>query len=345
MQFESFQFGIALLIAAGLMNGAFLVPLKYTHRWRWENSWLVYSLVGMLAIPWITAWVTIPNLADVYRSSGTVSLLVAMVCGIGWGVGSLLYGIAANMVGMAVTYAVVLGLTSAVGSLVPLLAQHADKIGSRGGQAVLTGVGLSVVGIIVCAIAGGLSSEKSDEESRKTGTRSAKYALGVLACVASGFLSPLINVSFAFGGGIMSSAVSHGATPAFAANAVWPITLTAGCIVNAAYCVYLIRKAGAWSLFQRTNSRARNWIFAALAGVLWAGAYVFYGAGASRLGALAAAAGWPIATSVAIVGGNGSAVLTGEWKNKGWRASALMALGVAILVFAVYVIAVGSQRV
>jgi hypothetical protein len=31
--------GILLVSVAGVMSGTFSVPMKFTHRWEWENTW------------------------------------------------------------------------------------------------------------------------------------------------------------------------------------------------------------------------------------------------------------------------------------------------------------------
>ena len=47
--------GVAGVLAGGLLNGSFVAPMKWMSKWRWENSWLVYSVAGLLVIPWLTA--------------------------------------------------------------------------------------------------------------------------------------------------------------------------------------------------------------------------------------------------------------------------------------------------
>ncbi len=36
--------GLGLLVLAGGMNGSFTLPMKFTQRWAWENTWLVHGL-------------------------------------------------------------------------------------------------------------------------------------------------------------------------------------------------------------------------------------------------------------------------------------------------------------
>ena len=39
--------GLILLIIAGGMNGSFTLPMKYTRRWAWENTWLAWTIFAL----------------------------------------------------------------------------------------------------------------------------------------------------------------------------------------------------------------------------------------------------------------------------------------------------------
>src|SRR5579862_9661005 len=39
--------GMALVTLAGVMQGAFAFPMKFTRKWAWENIWLASSLFGL----------------------------------------------------------------------------------------------------------------------------------------------------------------------------------------------------------------------------------------------------------------------------------------------------------
>jgi hypothetical protein len=47
-----FGWGIFLVLLGGLLNGSFYVPMKRMPLWRWENTWLIYSIFAMIVIPW-----------------------------------------------------------------------------------------------------------------------------------------------------------------------------------------------------------------------------------------------------------------------------------------------------
>ena len=56
------ELGILLAVGAGLMVGNYILPLNYLRRWRWENAWIVFTLVALVLMPWILAFLRVPNL-------------------------------------------------------------------------------------------------------------------------------------------------------------------------------------------------------------------------------------------------------------------------------------------
>ena len=62
--------GFLLFIVAGGLNSSFALPLKKTSKWAWENTWLVYSVVGMIVLNWAIAYWTVPHLGTVYAQAG-----------------------------------------------------------------------------------------------------------------------------------------------------------------------------------------------------------------------------------------------------------------------------------
>ena len=58
--------GLALVTAAGVMGGSFTVPLKSVRGWAWEKSWLLYSVVGMVIVPWLLVAWAVPRPAAVF---------------------------------------------------------------------------------------------------------------------------------------------------------------------------------------------------------------------------------------------------------------------------------------
>jgi L-rhamnose-H+ transport protein len=119
---------IVLVMLGGILNGSFAAPLKQMTGWRWENTWLVYAVAGLVIIPWAIAFATVPHLASVYQGSSWSSLIRVALFGFAWGIGSTLFGLGISRVGMALGFAIVLGITACFGSLLPLAVLHPDEM-------------------------------------------------------------------------------------------------------------------------------------------------------------------------------------------------------------------------
>lgn len=85
--------GAVLVLVGGALQGAFAVPMKYARKWKHEHIWFVYSLTGLLVLPWIFNIAAVPALVDVYRATPPGLLLFVAGNGLGWGVGALLVGL------------------------------------------------------------------------------------------------------------------------------------------------------------------------------------------------------------------------------------------------------------
>src|SRR5271156_86681 len=96
--------GIAALIAAGVTNASFTMPMKYARKWAWENTWLAWTILALVILPLAVALVTIPNLSLVYRSAPPNIILEVCGFGAGWGVAQVFFGVAVDMIGIALAF-------------------------------------------------------------------------------------------------------------------------------------------------------------------------------------------------------------------------------------------------
>ena len=93
--------GFVWIIIAGLIQGAFPLPMKYTRVWKWEHIWFWYSIISLFFLPLVLAFVTVPKLAAVHSESPLESLLLTALFGMGWGVGSVCFGLGVDALGMS----------------------------------------------------------------------------------------------------------------------------------------------------------------------------------------------------------------------------------------------------
>lgn len=333
---ESLWFATFVVVAGGAMTGSFALPMKGLKEWSWENTWLVYSLSGLVAVPWLVASATVPGLLDVCRSVPAASIAVTALFGFGWGVANVLFGLAVSMAGMALGFAIVSGLSAALGSLIPLIVLTPDRIAHASGLLVLLGVALTVAGVFTLGKAG-----REKEKSAATGS-ARPVAAGILIAIVSGVLAPMLNFSFAFGGPVIEEATRHGAAPSTAVNAVWAIALAGGFVSNAGYSVLLLARNQTWRKY-RDGRPGLDWALAVAMGVLYTGGIFLYGRGAASLGELGPAVGWPVFQATTIMTSSFLGALTGEWRGAGIRFFRMTMAGLALLVIAIVVLSAGNR--
>jgi L-rhamnose-H+ transport protein len=146
--------GLLLLLIAGVANASFTLPMKFTRRWAWENTWLIWSIFALILFPVAATLLTVPRIGEVYAEVGSALILTVAAFGAGWGIAQVLFGLAVEAIGIALTFSIVLGMSAAIGSMIPLIRLHPEKIFSKGGMGVMLGVLLVIVGVVICAIAG-----------------------------------------------------------------------------------------------------------------------------------------------------------------------------------------------
>ena len=200
--------GLLLTLMARTMGGSFALPMRYMKKWAWENIWTVWSLVALILIAWLLALATVPHLTSVYRAAGAKALLLPSVFGLLWGVSSFFFGLGVDLAGMSLIFAMVNGLSSAIGSGVPMVIQHPGRILTTGGVIVSLGVLGVVGGVAVCSWAGHIRWRQINPANPRRQSLDFWRALAVV--IGSGLLAPCLNLGFVFGQSISSAAVTAG---------------------------------------------------------------------------------------------------------------------------------------
>jgi L-rhamnose-H+ transport protein len=323
--------GLILLIIAGAMNGSFTLPMKYTKRWAWENTWLAWTIFALFVLPPAVTYVMLPQVQKVYAVSDWTPILIVAACGAGWGISQVFFGLAVESVGIALAFSVILGIAAAVGSLKSLLFEHSDKVFSAGGLGVIAGVALVILGVAICAVAG-----RKREAALGLGPQAGKASLGrgMLFCVLSGLGSALVAIGFDFGKGLMTTSQQLGGSSTWAPMAAWLPLMVAGGIPNLIYCFYLIRKNRTGAKFSEGGT-AGYWILALVMAICWFGSTVMYGVANGSLGSWGTSIAWPMFMSLIVITASIHGIRTGEWKNTGSAPLRIQLTGVAVLILAV----------
>lgn len=328
---------LGLLLAAfgGASDASSTFVMGLAKRWRWESIWLVWALFGCLFLPWITAWCCLGDIGpiDVYRHVSSNVLVRACVFGGIWGVGAILFGLGAIRVGMGLGLGIVVSLTAANGALLPLVQDHANMLMTAPAGILYLAVALLVVGIVSCSMA----ARRRKEEKRLLEREATSFTLGVVYCILSGFTSPMINLAFTAGIEINNAAEQLGATPLGAGMAPVAPIMSAGFVVNALYCVYLLNRHRSWSDFLRADALT-HWFYGVSMGLLQMTGFLAYTIAASRIDKASelggTVLGWPVYTASIIFTGNLEGLLRGEWRGSDRRTFVLLFIGLALLIVA-----------
>ena len=336
----SVGFGLCAVLVGGVLQGSMLVPMKFTRRWAWENTWAGFSSMAYLLAPWALALFLVSHFPALLWQVPSRVLITTLLFGVSMGIGALMMGVGYRYVGMAIAFAIVLGLSSSFGTLVPLLVLAPEDALTRRGISVMGGVLIALVGTAVVAWASWErdKEKKNSLEVQSPAVESARSsAIGLALCVSSGLLSSAGNLGFAFGGLISQKAREFGAGPTGSGSATWTVILLPVFLCNFIYSLYLLRKNQTAHLFREPGT-AGYWGLAILMGALWMGGMASYAAGALSLGKLGTSMGWILFTSSMIIVSSVCGAITGEWKGSSLRTVSIMVAGVGILLLAVVVV-------
>lgn len=340
----SLPIGIALTLLAGLMSGNCMLPLKFNRHWKYENTWLVFSVVSLVILPWALALGLVDHIFQTYRSLSLFQIAVPFLFGIGWGIAQVLFGISVVRLGLGLAYAIIVGLGALLGTLVPLFVQHRSQVGETALIEILAGVAVMIAGIAL-STRGGQIRERHTIETEGRGPKPStppanKYLGAVLLAILCGVMAPMLNFSFAFGQDIAHQAVVLGNTELHAAYAVWPVGLAGGLLPNIAYSLYLLQKNRTWARFTLDSS---DIFLAILMGALWMGAFALYGMSSSYLGTLGTSIGWGLFQIFMIMTATLSGVVTGEWTRAPASSKVLLTSGFVCLAVATTLLAMGNR--
>ena len=329
---ESMLFPFLLIIFASVFQGSFGLGMKYMAPLKWESWWLVHATIAMVILPFLWAYIAVPDLFGVLNIAFTDAsmqnvVFMAMLFGFLWGIGGILFGVSVPYIGLSLTMGIVMGLAGSFGALIPLL-QMENATSTPQFPYVIAGLIITLIGVGITAKAGidkdKLTSEASGEKSN--------IVKGISIAVACGLLSALLNVGFVEATPIAKLAEEMGAIDRNASLAAWVVVLIGAFIMNAGYAIFLLFKNKTWSSFKVAGS-AKAYRWAIVASIFWFGALGVYGQGAALIGPIGGIIGWPMLLGLSLIVSNFWAYRAGEWKDAKKPFQLLLA-GLVVLTFA-----------
>jgi L-rhamnose-H+ transport protein len=325
--------GLGLSVLAGVLDGSTALSMHFVTKWRWENIWLVFCTSMMILIPFVVGALTIPDIFGFYASAQTEIVLSTFRFGLLFGIGILLFGLGITRVGMGLGNAIVVSFTAVNGSLIPLIFLHPDKLGTRSSDLIFTALAILVVGITLCSLA----ARRRKEEKPLLALQKPNLILGIIICASAGFFSPCINLAFAFGQPLSAAAVAAGAGEVGSGMAVLIPALLGSFATCLACCGYLLTRNRTWLDFALPGTKS-HWFYGFVMGCCNGGAFVVYGVATAFMGSMGTVVGWPVYMGLIILTANFWGLVRGEWRGSDTRTYWQLAIGVMLILIAVYIV-------
>ena len=126
----------------GFASATNFIPFRGIKRWSWEIYWLIQGFAAWIVAPIVLAYIFVPNVFAILHAAPHSSLFYAFLWGACWGIGGLTFGLAIRYLGIALGYAIALGLCAFFGTLVPPVyhRQIMTLAHQTSGQIILLGV-------------------------------------------------------------------------------------------------------------------------------------------------------------------------------------------------------------
>ena len=367
----------------GFASATNFIPFRAIKRWSWEIYWLIQGFAAWIIAPTVLGSIFVPNLFGIIHHvyvTNPRSVQLAFLFGVLWGVGGITFGLAIRYLGIALGYAIALGLCAAFGTVVPPIAHHefGAILHSTAGQIILLGVLICVIGVAINGAAGvSKEHEITPEEKAEAGETDYNFGKGVAIAVLAGFMSSF----FAFGLDAGKPIGDLAKTQLLAAGKLdlWQnlpvlvVVLLGGFVTNFIWSAILIFQNKSIRQFagEPGNNPMRathasgdtlvdfdpldpstfdhlapktlvaNYFFAALAGVVWYFQFFFYSMGQTKMGKYDFSS-WTLHMASIIIFATLWGLFLKEWRGTSRRTKILVATGLFLLVSSTVVVGYGN---
>lgn len=244
--------GVLFHWLGGLASASFYVPYRGVRRWSWEIFWLTGGIFSWLIAPWFFAAIQTRDLLGVMAQTPGQVVGLCMMFGALWGFGGLTYGLTMRYLGLSLGMAVVLGLCTVFGTLIPPLVQgdFSEKLLSGpSGRTILLGLIVTLLGIVVVAVAGARKDAALSADQKTAVIAEFDFRKGIGVAIFSGVMSACFAFGLAAGEPIKALSAAAGTGPLWTGLPILCLVMFGGLITNGLWCAWLIvrnRSAGQW---------------------------------------------------------------------------------------------------
>lgn len=329
--------GLLIIAIGAFCQSSCYVPINKIKSWSWESYWIVQGVFAWLLFPLLGAMLAVPSghsLCELFGQADSFRLWMTVLFGVLWGVGGLTFGLSMRYLGVALGQSVALGTCAALGTVMgPVLLNvffpELDALSSLTFSVIL-GVVVTLVGIAIIGVAGGMKAATLSEEEKRAAVKDFNFPKGIAIALLAGFMSGCFNVGLTFGAPIHFA----DSAPIFATLPATLLVTAGGFVTNAIYCFYQNSANRTWADYGKKDVWANNLLFCVLAGVLWYSQFFGLALGKgfipqeSALYTLA----FCILMALNVVFSNVWGIILKEWKGCSKATIAVLIVGIVVLI-------------
>jgi L-rhamnose-H+ transport protein len=364
----------------GLASATNFIPFRGIKRWSWEIYWLIQGFAAWIVAPLVLAGLLVPNLFGILHAAPQSSINYALFWGALWGIGGLTFGLAIRYLGIALGYAIALGLCTAFGTLIPPIYDGSIHtiLHETSGRIILSGVLLCLIAVAVNGAAGfSKENEVTPEEKAEAGELDYNFGKGIAVAIFAGIMSSFFAFGLKAGAPIGAIAktelLAHNRLDLWQNLPILVVVLWGGFLTNFIWSVVLIIKNRSFrqfigepglnpmrasnpsghtlvdfdpldpSTYDRVAPRTLifNYFFAALAGIIWYFQFFFYSMGQTKMGKYDFSS-WTLHMASIIIFATLWGLALKEWRGTSRRTKMLVAAGLFLLISSTVVVGYGN---
>jgi len=372
--------GVLFHWIGGLCSASNFIPFRGIKRWSWEIYWIIQGVAAWLIAPPLLAFLLVPNLPAILHAAPASSVGYAILWGAMWGIGGLTFGLAIRYLGLGLGYAIALGFCTAFGTLIPPIysGQMHQIMTERSGQVILVGVAMCIIAIAVSGAAGySKEQEVTEEDKALAGERDFSFVKGLCVAIFAGIMSSFFAFGLAAGKPLGDLAktdlLANGRLDLWANLPVLIVVLWGGFLTNFVWSAILIFQNGSIrqfagepgvnpmraaatsgdtlvdfdpldaSTYDRLAPKTlfSNYIFAAMAGIIWYFQFFFYSMGQTKMGKYDFSS-WTLHMASIIIFATLWGLVLKEWHGTSLRTKILVTCGLILLVGSTVIVGYGN---
>lgn len=335
--------GLLIIAVGAFCQSSCYVPINKIKDWSWESYWIVQGVFAWLLFPLLGALLAVPEghcLCELFTGGSSFNMWMTVFFGVLWGVGGLTFGLSMRYLGVALGQSIALGTCAGLGTIMGpvLLNIFFPELNALESLtfAVILGVAVTLVGIAIIGVAGGMKAASLSEEEKKAAVKDFNFPKGLAIALLAGFMSGCFNVGLEFGKDINFGELTD---PMFRTLPATLLVTLGGFVTNAIYCFYQNSKNKTWGDYKKGNVWLNNMIFCALAGLLWYSQFfgLSLGKGFLTESPTLMTLAFCILMALNVTFSNVWGIILKEWKGCSQKTITVLVIGIIVLIVSTFI--------